>query len=98
MKKNERYVYHNLLDKRQIIQPKYQVNDFVRTADFKKTFSKGDTTNWSVILYKVTEDINDTMSSYRIDNLPERYYEALLKNTELTLKENKAVVKALNLN
>ena len=98
LKKNERYVYHNLLDKRKIIQPKYQVNDLVRTADLKKTFSKGDTTNWSYRLYKVTEVINDTISSYRIDILPERYNEALLKKTELTLKENTAVMKALNPN
>ena len=33
--------------------------------------------------------------SYRIDNLPERYYEAVLKNTELTKKKNKDVIKAL---
>ena len=72
MKKNERYVYHKLLDKKQIIQPKNQVNDLVRTAGLKKTFSKGDMTNWSDILYEITEVINDTMSSFRIDNLPER--------------------------
>ena len=50
LKKNERFVYHNLLDKRKIIKPKLQVNDLVRTADFKRTFSKGDTTSWSYLL------------------------------------------------
>ena len=44
-KKNEGFVYHNLSDKRKKIKPKFQVNDLVRTADLKKTFSKGDTTN-----------------------------------------------------
>ena len=53
-----------------------------------KTFSKGDTTNWSYKLYKMAEIINDTIPSYRIDNLPERYNEALLKKTELSLKQN----------
>ena len=25
----------------------FEINNLVRTADLKKTFSKGDTTNWS---------------------------------------------------
>ena len=98
LKKNEGFVYKNLIDKRKKITPKFQINDLVRTADLKKTFSKGDTTNWSYKLYKITEIINDTIPSYKIDNLKERYNEALLKKTELTLKENKDVMKKLNLN
>ena len=73
------------------------MNDLVRTADLKKKFSKGDTTNWSYKLYKITEIINDTISSYKIDNLKERYNESLLKKTELTVKQNKDVMKKLNL-
>ena len=97
LKKNEGFVYKNLLDKRKKVTPKFQINDLVRTADLKKTFSKGDTTNWSYKLYKNTEIINDTIPSYHIDNLKERYNESLLKKTELTLKENKDVMKKLNL-
>ena len=96
LKKNEGYVYKNLLDKRKKVTPKFQINDLVRTADLKKTFSKSDTTNWSHKLYKITEIINDTIPSYHIDNLKERYNESLLKKTELTLKENKDVMKKLN--
>ena len=96
-KKNEGYVYKNLLDKRKKVKPKFQVNDLVRNADLKKTFSKGDTTNWSYKLYKITETVNDTIPSYRIDNLKERYNESLLEKTELTLKENKDVMKKLNI-
>ena len=40
LKKNGGYVYKNLLDKRKRITPKFQLNDLVRTADLKKTFSK----------------------------------------------------------
>ena len=98
LKKNEGYVYKNLLDKRKKVKPKFQINDLVRTADLKKTFSKGDTTSWSYKLYKITEIINDTIPSYRLDNLKERYNESLLKKTELTMKENNAVMKKLNLN
>ena len=98
VKKNEGFVYNNLLDKRKKINPKFQVIDLVRTADLKKTFSRGDTTNWSYKLYKITEIINDTIPSYKIDNLKEKYNEALLKKTELTLKEKKDAIKALKLN
>ena len=98
LKTNEGFVYKNLLDKRKKVKPKFQINDLVRTADLTKTFSKGDTTSWSYKLYKITEIINDTIPSYRLDNLKERYNESLLKKTELTMKENNAVMKKLNLN
>ena len=98
LKKNEGYVYKNLLDKRKKVKPNYQINDLVKTADLKKTFSKGDTTNWSYRLYKIKEIINDTIPGYKIDNLKERYNEALLKKTELSMKENNSVMKKLNLN
>ena len=97
LKKNEGFVYKNLLDKRKKITPKFQINDLVRVADLKKTFSKGDATNWSYKLYKITEIINDTIPSYHIDNLKERYNESLLKKTELTLKENDNVMRKLRI-
>ena len=96
LKKNEGCVYKNLLDKRKKTTAKFQINDLVRTVDLKRTFSKGVTTNWSYKLYKITEIINDTIPSYKINNLPERYNESLLKKTELPLKENNSVMKKLN--
>ena len=98
LRKNEGYVYKNLLDKRKKIKPRYEIGDLVRTADLKKTFSKGDTSDWSYRLYKIIEISNDTIPTYKIDNLKERYNGSLLKKTELTLKENDAVMKKLNLN
>ena len=74
------------------------MNDIVRTADLKKTFSKGDSTNWSYKLFKIREFINYTKTSHKIDQLPERYNEALLKKTNLTLKENDSVMKKLDIN
>ena len=47
LKKNEVFAYNNLLDKRKKLNPKFQINDLVRTTDLKITFSKLDTTNWS---------------------------------------------------
>ena len=97
LKKNEGFVYKNSIDKRNKIKTKFKINDLVRAADLKKTFSKGDTTNWSYKLYKITEIFNDTIPSYKINNLPERYNESLLKKTKLTLKENNSVMKKLRL-
>ena len=97
LKKNEGYVYKILLDNCKKIKPKYEIGDLVRTADLKKTFSKSDTTNWSCKLYKITETVNDTLASFKINNLPERYNESLLKKTDLTLKENDGVMKKLNI-
>ena len=97
LKEDERFVYKNLLGKRRKIAPKFQINDLVRTADLKETFSRGDTTYWSYIFYKITQIFNDTIPSYRIDKLPERYKKSLLKKTDLTMKENKDVMKKLNI-
>ena len=97
LKKNEGYVYKNLLDKRKKIKPKYEIGDLVRTADLNKTFSKSDITNWSHKSYKITEIVNDTIPSYKINNLPERYNESLLKKTDLILKENDSVMKKLGI-
>ena len=63
----------------------------VRTADIKRTFSKTDSTNWSYNLYKITEVIDDTIPSYRLENYPERYNQNLLQKSQLTLSENTKV-------
>ena len=97
LKKNEAFVYKKFLDKRKKIKPKYEIGDLVRTADLKKTFSKSDTTNWAYNLSQITKIINDTLPSYKIDSLKERYNESLLKKSELTMKENDNVKKKLNI-
>ena len=87
LKKHENIVFHKILDKRPKVKPKFQVNDLVRTAYLKRIFSKCDMTHSSEKLYEITEIICDTIPTYRIDNLPERYKEALLRRTELTTKK-----------
>ena len=96
-KANEKLVYSKLQDRRVKRQPKFKLGQLVRTADIKKVFSKGDSTNYSYILYTTTEVIHDTIPSYRINYLPERYNENLLLPTKLSLGENNGVVKKLNL-
>ena len=96
-KTNERKVYSNLQDRRVRQKPKFKLGDLVRTADIKRVFSKGDSTNWSYKLYTITEIIHDTIPSYRIDYLPERYNENLLLPTKLSLEQNNQVMKKLNL-
>ena len=46
-KSNEKAVFDNLRDSRQKQRPKFTLGDLVRTADIKKVFSKGDSTNYS---------------------------------------------------
>ena len=96
-RKNEEEVLYNLSDKRVKKEPKYKLGDLVRTADKRNIFSKSDTTNWSNKLYTITEIIDDTIPSYRINYLPERYNEALLRKSQLTQEENDKVMLKLNL-
>ena len=94
---NEKLVYSNLQDKRKKLNPKNKLGQLVRKADIKRVFSKGDSTTWSYKSYTITEIIHDTIPSYGIDYLPERYNENLLLPSKLTLDENNKVMKELNL-
>ena len=96
-KSNEKEVYSNIRDNREVRKPKNKLGQLVRTADIRRVFSKGDSTNWSFKSYTITESIHDSVPSYRIDYLPERYNENLLLPTNLTLDENNQVMKELNL-
>ena len=96
-KSNEKLVYNNLKDDRKFRKPKFKLGQLVRTADIKKVFSKGDSTNYSYKLYTITEVIHDTIPSYRIDYYPERYNQNLLLPTKLTLEQNNKIMKELNL-
>ena len=94
---NEKEVYLNLNDDKEKEHLKFNLAQLVRTADIKRVFSKGDSTNYSYKLYTITEVIHDTIPSYKINYLPERYKENLLLPTKLTLEENNQVMKELNL-
>ena len=94
---NEKLVFSNLRDDRVKQKPKFHLSQLVRTADIKRVFSKGDSTNYSYKLYTITEVIHDTIPSYRIDYLPERYNQNLLLPTKLTLEQNNKIMKELNL-
>ena len=96
-KSKEKEVYSNLQDRRIKQQPKCKLSQLVRTAEIKRTFSKGDSTNWSYKLYTITELIHDSIPSYRLNYLPERYNENLVLPTKLTLDKNNQVMKESNL-
>ena len=96
-KSDEKEVYSNLKDNREIHKPKYKLSQLVRTADIKRVFSKGDSTNWSYKLYTINEIIDNTIPSYRIDYLPERLNENLLLPTKSTLEQNNQFMKNLKL-
>ena len=96
-KSNEKKVFSNLKDNREVRKPKFKLGQLVRTADIKRVFSKRDGTYYSYKLSTTTEVIHDTITSYRINYLPERYNENLLLPTKLTLEQNNQVMKELNL-
>ena len=96
-KSNEKKVYSNLKDKREVRKPKFRLGQLVRAADIKRVFSNGDSRNYSYKLYTITEIIHDTIPSYRINYLPERYNQNLLLPTKLSLEENNQLMKELNL-
>ena len=90
-------VFPNLQVKRKKQVTNFFLGVLVRTADNKKVFSKRDCANWSYILYTINEILHDTIPTYRIDYLPERYNEQLLKSTKSTLQQSGQVLKNLNL-
>ena len=83
-KSNEKLVYSNLQDQRVKQPPKFKLGQLVRTSDIRLVFSKGDSTNYSYKLYTITEVMYDTIPSYRINYLPERYNQNLLLPTKLS--------------
>ena len=94
---NEGKVYSNLKDKREVRKPKFKLGQKVRTSDIRKVFSKGDSANYSYEVSTITEVIDDTIPSYRLNYLSESYNENLLLPTKLSLEENNQVMKELNL-
>ena len=96
-KGNEKEVFSNLRVDRVKRQPKFKLGQLVRTADIKRVFSKGGSTNWSYKLYTIMQVMHDTIPSYRINYLTERYNENLLLPTKLNLEQNNKIMKELNL-
>ena len=94
---NEKLAYSNFRNLRVRQQPKFKLGQLVRTADIKRVFSKSDTTNRSYSIYTKTEVIHDTIPSYRIDYLPERYKENPLLSTKLTLEQNNQIMEELKI-
>ena len=90
-------VYNNLKDDREIQKPKYKLGQLVRTADIKKVFSKGDSTNYSYELYTISEVIHDTIPSYQLNYSPMRINQSLLLPAKLSPDENIKPMKEPNL-
>ena len=94
-KSNEKEVYSNLKDDREVRKPKINLGQLFRTDDIKKVFSKRDSTNYSCKLYTIAEVLHYTRQSYRIKYLPERYNHNLILPSKLTFDENNQVMRKL---
>ena len=98
MKKNEKKLFDKIKDKRQKEKPNFKKGDLNRTSDIRSVFSKGDSTNNSCELHSITQTVGDTIISYRIKLLPERYNQSLLGSTKSTIDEDTQDMKKLNSN
>ena len=63
----EKVVHNNLKVNREVQKAKFKLGELVQTAEIKRVFSKGDSTNWSYKLYTITQILHETLPSYRID-------------------------------
>ena len=74
---------------RKKLKPKDKVGDSVRTADKKNVSSRGDNKKWSYKLYTITEFTYDTIPSYHVKRVSERYKRSYTKKIR-TDKRNKS--------
>ena len=96
-KVNEKGIYSSHHDPRVKQKPEFHLRDLVRTADMKKVLTKVESTIYSYKIHTITEVIHDTIPSYRIDYLPERFNQNLIIPTKLSPEENNQVMKKLKL-
>ena len=93
--KKRKICLQNLIDKRKKIKAKIRKDRW--SCSLTRVFSRDDATDLSYKLYKITEVDIDTISSCRIDNLPDRYNKCLLEKTDLAMKEKDNVMKKLKI-
>ena len=85
----------NFQNKRKKRKTKNKLRDSASTAFIKIVFSQVDSTKWSKTFQAVTQITDDTIPSCRIDYLPKKYKEFLLRPINITLDENNLVIKKL---
>ena len=63
-KLNENLVFDNLHDNSEKQNTNFEIRQIVPTADIKRVFSKGASTNYSYKFYTFTEVLHDTILNY----------------------------------
>ena len=94
---NDKAVIDKLKDNREIQKPKFNLGQLVRTADIKRVFSKGDSTNWSSKIHTKTEKIHDTIPSFRINYFPQDIMKTYCYQQKQSLDENNQRMQEINL-
>ena len=97
LKTIEKAVYSKLRDRRVRRKPDFKLGQLIHTAEIKRVFREGDSTNWSYILHTITEVNNDTIPNYKLNYKPETYNQNLILPTKISLDENIQIMKKLNL-
>ena len=97
-KLNEKEVYSNLKYNREFGKPEVNPGHLVRTIDIQKVLIKREGTNHSYKLYTITEVLHNTLTSYRLNYLTDRYNRNLLLPTKLSLDANQSSYERIELN
>ena len=84
------------------IEPKFKVGNHVRNADIRNIFSKGYTSNWNRVLFKVNEVLNTLPQTYKIEDMigeiiEGKYYKQELLKSEFDFESNNKVLESLNI-
>ena len=77
------------------IEPKFKVGDYVRSADKRKIFSKGYTSNWNREQFEVNEVLETQPTTYKAKDIngeiiEGKYYEQELSKSEFDFESNQS--------
>ena len=92
---HEKEVYSNLGDDTVKEKPKCKLGQLAIPSFIRSVSSSGESTNYSNEVYSITEVFHDTIPSFRINYLCERYNDKFLRSRSVTLDENNKVMKKL---
>ena len=83
------------LEKMKKIKKNFNSGDILWTADNRNFLSKIDTTSWFHRLYTTIRIFIETIQSYYIYSLSEKFNAKMLEKSELTMEENKQIMNKL---
>ena len=101
-KVKDTFSFKNIKGKPGYAQAKLKVGDYVTSADKRKIFVKGYTSNWNRELFKVNAVLKTQPPTYKIEDIngeiiEDKYYEQELLKSEFDFESNNKVLESLNI-